>query len=169
MPPADALRRNIKETVRTLFMHIFWHLRPHHCVHPPHHCLANSRTWHDLALTFPGLSTTKLVFPAHSRSWKFNKHNSRTFQEAWAECAGSQSSRAHKTRNRARWLSSHWPGPEHPSRTHTHPFNGPLSRTTRTSQYQKGRTNLDFTEARDSEWHWHQLGHMQLCISLQTR
>jgi len=22
------------------------------------------------------------------------------------------------------------------------------------------RTNLDFTEARDSEWQWHQLGHM---------
>ena len=29
--------------------------------------------------------------------------------------------------------------------------------------YQKGKTNLDFTEARDSEWHWHQLGHMQVC------
>jgi len=25
------------------------------------------------------------------------------------------------------------------------------------SQYQKGKTNLDFTEARDSEWQWHQL------------
>jgi len=34
------------------------------------------------------------------------------------------------------------------------PFNGPLSRTTRVSRYQKG-TNLDFTEARDSEWQWH--------------
>jgi len=30
------------------------------------------------------------------------------------------------------------------------------------SQYQKGKTNLDFTEARDSEWQWHQLGHMQV-------
>jgi len=37
------------------------------------------------------------------------------------------------------------------------------------SRYQKGKTNLDFTEARDSEWQWHQLGHMQtICISLQT-
>jgi len=35
-------------------------------------------------------------------------------------------------------------------------------------QYQKGKTNLDFTEARDSEWQWHQLGHMQDCTSLQT-
>jgi len=25
-------------------------------------------------------------------------------------------------------------------------------------RYQKGKTNLDFTEARDSEWQWHQLG-----------
>jgi len=36
------------------------------------------------------------------------------------------------------------------------------------SQYQKGKTNLDFTEARDSEWQWHQLGHMQICTLLQT-
>jgi len=36
------------------------------------------------------------------------------------------------------------------------------------SRYQKGTTNLDFTEARDSEWQWHQLGHMQVCTSLQT-
>jgi len=36
------------------------------------------------------------------------------------------------------------------------------------SRYQKGKTNLDFTEARDSEWHWHQLGRMQVCTSLQT-
>jgi len=34
---------------------------------------------------------------------------------------------------------------------HTHPFNGPFSGTTRVSQYQKGETNLDFTEAKDSE------------------
>jgi len=36
------------------------------------------------------------------------------------------------------------------------------------SRYQKGKTNLDFTEARDSEWQLHQLGHMQVCTSLQT-
>ena len=41
--------------------------------------------------------------------------------------------------------------------THTHPFNGPLSGTTRVSRYQKGTTNLDFTEARDSEWQCLQL------------
>ena len=52
--------------------------------------------------------------------------------------------------------------------THTHPFNGPLSGTTRVSRYQKGKTNLDFTEARDSEWQWHQLDYMQVCTSLQT-
>jgi len=36
------------------------------------------------------------------------------------------------------------------------------------SQYQKGKTNLDFAGARDSGWQWHQLGHMQVCTSLQT-
>ena len=38
------------------------------------------------------------------------------------------------------------------SHTHTHPFNGPFSGTTRVGLYQKGKTNLDFTEARHSEW-----------------
>jgi len=52
--------------------------------------------------------------------------------------------------------------------THTHPFNGPFSGTTRVSRYQRGKTSLDFTEARDSEWQWHQLGHMQVWTSLQT-
>ena len=51
---------------------------------------------------------------------------------------------------------------------HTRTFNCPLSRTTRVSWYQKGKTNLDFTEARDSEWQQHQLGRMQVCTSLQT-
>jgi len=49
-----------------------------------------------------------------------------------------------------------------------HPFNGPFSGITQVSRYQKGRTSLDFTEARDSVWQWHQLGQMQVCISLQT-
>jgi len=52
--------------------------------------------------------------------------------------------------------------------THTDPFNGPISGTTQVSRYQKGKNNLDFTGARDSEWQWHQLGHMQVCTSLQT-
>ena len=51
---------------------------------------------------------------------------------------------------------------------HTHPFSSPLSGTTQVSRYQKGKTNVDFTEARDSEWQWHQLGHVQVCTSLQT-
>ena len=52
--------------------------------------------------------------------------------------------------------------------THTHPFNGPLSGTTQVSRYQKRKTSLDFIGARDSEWQWHQLGHMQIYTSLQT-
>jgi len=48
------------------------------------------------------------------------------------------------------------------------PFNSLFSRTTWVSRYQEGKTNLDFTAARDSEWQWHQLGHMQVCTSLQT-
>jgi len=57
---------------------------------------------------------------------------------------------------------------QHISDRHTHPFNGPFSGTTQVSWYQKGKTKLDFNEARDSAWQWHQLGHTQVCISLQT-
>jgi len=35
-------------------------------------------------------------------------------------------------------------------------------------RYKKGKTNLDFTGARDNESQWLQLGHMQVCTSLQT-
>jgi len=48
------------------------------------------------------------------------------------------------------------------------PFNGLFSRSTWVGRYQKGKTKLDFTGARDSEWQWHQLGHMQVCTSLRT-
>ena len=48
-----------------------------------------------------------------------------------------------------------------------------LSRTTRVSRYQKGKTRKvknqsGFTGARDSEWQRHLLGYMQVCTSSQT-
>jgi len=43
-----------------------------------------------------------------------------------------------------------------------------LSGITRVSRYRKGKTNMDFTEARDSEWQLYQLDHMQICTSPQT-
>jgi len=53
--------------------------------------------------------------------------------------------------------------------THTHTrLTALFAGTTRVSRYQKGKTNLDFTGARDSEWQWHQLGRMQVCTSIQT-
>jgi len=45
---------------------------------------------------------------------------------------------------------------------------GSLYDFTRVSRYQKGKTDLDFTEASDNEWQWHQLGHVQVCTLLQT-
>ena len=45
-----------------------------------------------------------------------------------------------------------------PHTTHTR-LTALFSGTTQVNRYQKGKTNLDFTEARDSEWQWHQLGH----------
>jgi len=55
------------------------------------------------------------------------------------------------------------------SHTHTHTFNGPFSGTTQVRWYQKVKTNLDFpVQVRDSEWQWHQLGHMQVYTLLQT-
>jgi len=50
--------------------------------------------------------------------------------------------------------------------THTHTFNGPSS--TRVSRYQKGKPIWILLKQEDSEWQWHQLGHMQVCTLLQT-
>jgi len=69
--------------------------------------------------------------------------------------------------SQVRWHKNHHLTNSHLT-NNTHPFNGPFSGTTQVSQYQKGKTNLDFTEARESEWQWHQLGHMQVYTLLQT-
>ena len=57
-------------------------------------------------------------------------------------------------------LSPYW--------SHTHLFNGLLSGVSRVSWYLKGKTNLAFTKARDSEWQWHQLGRMQIGTWVHT-
>jgi len=33
---------------------------------------------------------------------------------------------------------------------------------------EEGKNQSGFTGARDSEWQWHQLGHMQICVLPQT-
>ena len=73
----------------------------------------------------------------------------------------------HSSRSSAAW---HTTSAKHTLQfnNETHTFNGPLSGTTQVSQYQKGKTNLDFTKARIGECQWHQLGHVQVCTSLQT-
>jgi len=57
-----------------------------------------------------------------------------------------------------------WTVKKQNSTTTTQPFNGLFSRTTWVSRNRKGKTNLDFTGARDSEWQWHQLGDMQITM-----
>ena len=52
--------------------------------------------------------------------------------------------------------------------THTHPFNGLCPGLPWWAGTRKGKPNVDFSDARDSEWQWHQVGHMQVCTSLQT-
>ena len=52
-----------------------------------------------------------------------------------------------------------------PDDTKTHPFNGQLCGTTRVSRYQKGKPIWILLK---QQWQWHQLGHMQVCTSLQT-
>jgi len=48
------------------------------------------------------------------------------------------------------------------------PPNQQRQSTEGTKPVPEGKTNLDFTGAKDSEWQWHQLGHLQVCTSLQT-
>ena len=78
------------------------------------------------------------------------------------------SSRMHGVNRAPMWIRSAYTPVHSADNTHTHTFNGPLSRTTKVSRYHEGKTNLDFTKATDSEWQWHQLGHMHVCTLLQT-
>jgi len=52
--------------------------------------------------------------------------------------------------------------------THTHTVQWPFAQDYPGEPVPEGKTNLNFTEARDSEWQWYQLDHMQVCTSLQT-
>jgi len=62
-----------------------------------------------------------------------------------------------------------WVGHNDSINTHTHPhLTALVPGLPRWASTRKVKTSLDFTEARDSEWQWHQLGHMQLSTSLQT-
>jgi len=95
-----------------------------------------------------------------------------TCQSSWQWTASPQHA-SHLHSNESHSASHTWQKEDRQAQTentqnnlHTHI--GPFSRTTQVSRYQKGKTNLDFTEARDSKWQRHQLGHMQVCISLQT-
>jgi len=56
---------------------------------------------------------------------------------------------------------------QHTTHTHT-PIYRPFVRDYPGKLVPESKTSLDFTEARDNEWQWHQLGHMQVCMSLQT-
>jgi len=51
------------------------------------------------------------------------------------------------------------------------PFYGPLDfvRDYLNAPVPERYNQSGFTGARDSEWQWHQLGHMQICTSLQSR
>jgi len=52
--------------------------------------------------------------------------------------------------------------------THTHTRLTALYRDYPGEPVSERQANLDFTEASDSVWQWHPLGHMQVCSSLQT-
>ena len=52
---------------------------------------------------------------------------------------------------------------------HTHPFSGPFLGLPRWAGTRNAKPIwIYFTGARDSEWQWHQLGHMQVYTLLQT-
>ena len=131
------------------------------------------------------MMVTSLPSPCHiSKQWRQFKISNITNSDNFSQCSVTVMGISVKQTSSTRCLSSWsvrndglyelsderfivWPTHTH-THTHTHPFNGPFSGTIQVSRYQKVKTNLDFTEAIDNEWQWHQLGHMQVCTSLQT-
>jgi len=54
------------------------------------------------------------------------------------------------------------------NRTHHTRLAALYSGFTWVSRYQKGETNIWILLKQETEWQWHQLGHMQVYTSLQT-
>jgi len=83
-------------------------------------------------------------------SGRGSKQLGAVLRESWNPCNGHCLSPFHPTANSgaSKLLNTH-------TRTRTHTR---LMAFFQVSRYQKGKTNLNFTEARDSEWQWHQLG-----------
>jgi len=79
----------------------------------------------------------------------------------------------HTRVTRSQWITAfntdelHTHTHTHTTHTHTH-LTALCPGLPRWAGTRKVKTNLDFKEARDSEWQSHQLGHMQVCTSLQT-
>ena len=79
-----------------------------------------------------------------------------------------QLARFQLTRCIARSLGDSWASCDKELHKHTH-LTALLPGLLRWAGTKKNKNqSLDFTEARDSEWRWHQLGHMQTCTSFQT-
>jgi len=104
------------------------------------------------------MKTGSIVSHAYIFSFSFNWHIHQKSHH-WLGMS-SQEKLWHTAFYKSDTLSCDWPTTASKHRrqthtdTHTHPFNGPLSRTIRVSRYQKGKTNLDFTEARVSDISW---------------
>ena len=66
--------------------------------------------------------------------------------------------------------SSSWPGPSTTRLSFTHTqTDTPFVRDYPGEPVpERWKISPDFTQARDNEWQWHQLNHMQVCTSFQT-
>ena len=88
--------------------------------------------------------TMTTLFPLQNEGIRWSSHAHVTTGKIWLSAQPSDWENDQR-------LTSH-SGTQHThthTHTHTHPFNGPFSRTIQVSRYQKGKTKLDFTGARD--------------------
>jgi len=115
-----------------------WHLLPIWLQLHPHSCSSNP------------YSPTAFGCKAISR-WRLLRHYGQAWPTHQNPLSKHNTSRKLGIDQLQQITHTHTHTHTHNTHTNTHPFNGPFSRTTRKSRYQKGKTNLDFNEARDSE------------------
>ena len=122
------------------------------------------------------MMVTSLPSPCHiSKQWRQFKISNITNSDDFSQCSVTVTGISVKQTSSTRCLSS-WSVRNDglyelsderfivwPTHTHTHTFFRDYP-----GEPVPVKTNLDFTEAIDNEWQWHQLGHMQVCTSLQT-
>ena len=117
---------------------------------------------------FPlNISSVKKLATVFTTSWvKVQLQLKRNNQDP-TTVHNSVNGRWYNSQSKTRQIKALWDSSTRNTHTHTR-LTALCPGLPRWAGTRKAKTKPDFTEARDSEWQWHPLGHMHVCTSIQA-